>query len=153
MSRRLVEAGVRFVEVALGDWDSHSTCESEHRRLMETLDAPFAALIADLAERRLLDETLVVCMGEFGRTPKMNVGQGRDHFTKCWSAAVAGGGLAGGRVIGKTDGREIQDRPVTVPDFFATLYRAMGINPAKENTAAGRPLKIVDGGVPVKELF
>jgi hypothetical protein len=153
MSRRLVEAGVRFVEVAMGDWDTHSDHVARHRTLLEALDGPYAALVADLADRRLLDETVVVCMGEFGRTPAVNGSGGRDHYTKCWSAALGGGGVAGGRVVGRTDGREIQERPVTVPDFFATLYRAFGISPQKEYRAAGRPLKLVEGGTPVGDLF
>ncbi len=153
MSRRLVEAGVRFVEVALGEWDSHADNEATHRRLGETLDIGFSALLTDLAERRLLDETLVICMGEFGRTPDLNRAGGRDHWTRCWSAALAGGGIAGGRVVGETDGREVKERPVTVPDLFSTLYRAFGIDPMKELSANGRPLSIADGGTPVAELW
>jgi hypothetical protein len=153
MARRLVEAGCRFVEVSLGDWDSHSGNEAAHRQNLLTLDGPYAALIADLAERRLLEETLVLCMGEFGRTPKLNGNGGRDHWTKCWSVALSGGGIAGGRVVGETDGMEIQARPVTVQDLFATIYRAFGITSAKELQANGRPMKIVDGGAPVAELF
>jgi len=154
MARRLVEAGVRFVEVALGDWDSHAENETAHRRLMGILDPAFAALLADLAERRLLDETLVLCMGEMGRTPQVNAAQGRDHFTRCWSVALAGGGIAGGRVVGETDGMAVKERPVTVQDLFATIYKSFGINPRKEHTTpGGRPLKLVDGGVPVGELL
>jgi hypothetical protein len=153
MSRRLVEAGVRFVEVALGDWDSHADLEPAHRRLLTTLDGPFAALVSDLAERRLLDETLVVCMGEFGRTPDLNAARGRDHWTRCWSAAFAGGGVAGGRVVGKTDGREVVERAVSVPDLFATLFASFGIDPRKEIDAAGRPLGITESGTPASELM
>jgi hypothetical protein len=153
LARRLVEAGVRFVEVALGDWDSHADNEAAHRRLGETLDVGFSALLADLAERRLLDETLVLCMGEFGRTPDLNRAGGRDHWTRGWSAALAGGGLAGGRAVGETDGREVVARPVTVPDLFATLHRAFGLDPKKELSANGRPLALSDGGAPVAELF
>jgi hypothetical protein len=151
-ARRLVEAGVRFVEVALGDWDSHADLENAHRGLLTTLDGPIAALVADLADRRLLDETLVVCMGEFGRTPDLNPGRGRDHWTRCWSAALAGGGVAGGRAVGRTDGREIVDRPVGVPDLFATIFAAFGIDPRKELDAAGRPIGITEKGTPVSEL-
>jgi uncharacterized protein (DUF1501 family) len=153
-ARRLVQSGVRFVEVALGDWDSHARNAETHQKLMEALDPAYAALLQDLADRRMLDETLVLCMGEFGRTPRVNGGAGRDHFTKCWSVALGGGGLAGDRLVGRTDGLEIQDRPVSVPDLFATIYSAFGIDPAKEHkVAGGRPVKIVDGGLPVKELF
>jgi hypothetical protein len=154
MARRLVEAGVRFVEVALGDWDSHADNEAAHRRLMGVLDPAFAALLRDLEDRRLLEETLVVCMGEMGRTPQVNAARGRDHFVRCWTAALAGGGLAGGRVVGETDGMEIKDRPVSVQDLFCTLYRQFGINPHRERTTGGgRPLRLVEGGAPVKELF
>jgi hypothetical protein len=153
-ARRLVEAGVRFVEVALGDWDSHADNAGTHRRLLETLDPAWSALLVDLADRKLLDETMVICMGEFGRTPRVNGAEGRDHYVKCWSAALGGGGIAGGRVVGETDGTEIKSRPVSVQDLFATIYRAFGINSAKEMTASGgRPLRLVDGGTPVKELF
>jgi uncharacterized protein (DUF1501 family) len=109
--------------------------------------------MADLAERRLLDETLVIVMGEFGRTPDLNRANGRDHWTRCWSAALAGGVIAGGRVIGGTDGREVTDRPVSVPDFFATICRAFGVDPKKEIDADGRPLPLVEDGKPVDELF
>jgi hypothetical protein len=154
LARRLVEAGVRFVEVSLGDWDSHAANEAAHRPLMETLDTGFAALLADLQERRLLDSTLVLCMGEFGRTPQVNAAQGRDHWTKCWSVALAGGGVAGGRVVGETDGRSIVRRPVGVGDLFATVLRSQGVDPAKEvTTSGGRPLRLSDGGAPVGQLF
>ena len=153
-ARRLVEAGARFVEVALGDWDSHQDNEKAHRSLMETLDPAYAALLSDLKDRRLLDETLVVCMGEFGRTPSVNNSGGRDHYTKHWSVAMSGGGVAGGRVVGETDGRAIVNRPVTIQDLFSTFYKAFGIDSRKERTArGGRPLRLVDGGTPVQELF
>ena len=149
-----MEAGVRFVEVALGDWDSHQNNENTHRSLMGVLDPAYAALIGDLADRRLLDETVVICMGEFGRTPQINGAGGRDHWTRNWSVALSGGGIAGGRVIGETDGMEIQNRPVSVQDLFATLYRTFGINHAKvRQTRGGRPLRLVDDGSPVTELL
>ncbi len=153
-ARRLVEAGVRFVEVALGDWDSHAKNAEAHEKLMRTLDPAWSALVSDLADRRMLEETMVVWMGEFGRTPRENGSAGRDHFTKCWSVALSGGGIAGGRVIGRTDGMEIQDRPVSVQDLLASVYSAFGVDPAKEHlTPGGRPVRIVDGGTPVAELF
>ncbi|HXX92527.1 MAG TPA: DUF1501 domain-containing protein, partial [Planctomycetota bacterium] len=93
LSRRLIEAGVRFVEVAMGDWDTHSNHVARHRTLLEALDGPFAALVADLADRRLLEETVVLCLGEFGRTPVVNAAGGRDHYTKCWSTVLGGGGI------------------------------------------------------------
>lgn len=153
LARRLVEAGSRFVEVQLGDWDSHADLEPAHRRLLETLDVGWSALLADLAERRMLEETLVIVMGEFGRTPDLNRANGRDHWTRAWSVALSGGGVAGGRVVGATDGREVLERPVAVPDLFATICAAFGIDPAKEVDALGRPLPLVDGGAPVPELF
>jgi uncharacterized protein (DUF1501 family) len=153
-ARRLVEGGVRFVEVALGDWDSHVGNTATHQRLMGILDPAYAGLLADLADRKMLDETLVICMGEFGRTPRLNGSEGRDHFTRCWSAALGGGGIAGGRLVGETDGMDVQARPVSVTDLFATIYRAFGIDPARQHVVTGgRPVKLVDGGTPVRELF
>src|SRR5581483_9514494 len=102
MARRLVEEGVRFVEVTLADWDTHADNFNRSKALMKQLDAGFAGLLSDLADKGLLASTLVVCMGEFGRTPKINGAQGRDHFTRAFSAVLAGGGVAGGRAVGKT---------------------------------------------------
>jgi len=104
----------------------------------------------------MLDDTLVIWMGEFGRTPQVNPRGGRDHFPRSFNAVLAGGGIAGGAVIGRTDqaGVEVADRPVTVPDLFATFCASLGIDPAKENMAStGRPIKLVDGGEPVAELL
>ena len=156
VSRRLVETGVRFVEVMLGDWDTHAENFDRTEKLIHTLDPAFAALLDDLSERRMLDETLVMCMGEFGRTPKINGADGRDHFTRAWSVVLGGGGVHGGRVVGRTDalGMEIQDRPVSVQDLYATIYSCLGVDPEKEYRAQnGRPVKILDGGTPVKELI
>src|SRR5262249_12307004 len=110
----------------------------------------------DLKERGMLDRTLVIWLGEFGRTPKINPRTGRDHFPRAFNAALAGGGVQGGRVIGATgaDGMEVTQRPVRVADPFCTFRPALQINPRKENVSSlGRPIKIVDGGQPVKELF
>lgn len=156
MARRLVEAGTRFVEVRLADWDSHADNFNRQRGLMDQLDPGFAALLEDLDRRSMLGETLVVWLSEFGRTPKVNLAQGRDHFTRAWSCVLAGGGIAGGRVVGATtdDGLEIADRPVSVEDLFATLFDRLGIDPAKRlPTPAGRPVRLLDGGRPVRELF
>jgi uncharacterized protein (DUF1501 family) len=156
MARRLVEAGVRFVEVTLADWDTHSDNFNRSKALMEQLDPGMSGLLADLAQRKLLDETLVVWMGEFGRTPKINGGNGRDHWTRAFCAALAGGGLAGGRVIGRTNGlgTEPQERPVSVQDLFATLYGQLGVDPSKKYmTPVGRPIRILEGGEPVKEIL
>ncbi len=156
MSRRLVQAGIRFVEVMHGTWDTHSENFTGHQRLLGELDLAYAALLEDLAKTNLLSETLVVLMGEFGRTPRVNAAKGRDHWTRCWSAVLAGGGIAGGRVVGKTDraGMEIAERPVSVSDLYATIYQCLGVDPDKQYTSAsGRPVKILDGGEPVSELF
>src|SRR5262249_16937462 len=126
------------------------------KTLSETVDPAFAALVNDLRERGQLDKTLVIWLGEFGRTPRINGRTGRDHFPRAFSAALAGGGIKGGTVIGETsaDGMDVKHRPVTVADLFCTFCHALKINPRKENIGSGsRPVKIVDGGAPVKELF
>lgn len=156
MARRLVENGVRFVEVELGGWDTHANNFNETRERCGTLDPAFASLLRDLEKRELLEKTLVVCMGEFGRTPEINGQNGRDHWARAFSAAVAGGGVAGGRVIGATDagGFEVKQRPVQVQDLFATIFRCFGLNPKKTyRTPNGRPIKLVENGKPVDELF
>jgi hypothetical protein len=156
LSRRLVQSGVRFVEVQYGSWDSHADNFSAHRRLMTDIDGPIAALLEDLHRSGMLSETLVLILSEFGRTPRVNAAQGRDHWTRNWCAAFAGGGIPGGRVVGATDakGLDIADRPVPVGDLFATIYRACGIDRAKEYVSGGgRPVRILDEGAPVQELF
>jgi hypothetical protein len=156
LARRLVEAGVSFVEVVSNGWDTHQDNFTKVAELAGTVDRPLAALVRDLADRGLLDDTLVVWMGEFGRTPQVNPRGGRDHFPRSFNALLAGGGVRGGQIVGRTDkaGVEVADRPVTVPDLFATFCRSMGIDPAVENMApTGRPIKLVDGGTAVAELF
>jgi hypothetical protein len=156
LARRLVQGGVRFVEVQYGNWDSHADNFNAHRRLMSDVDGPFAALLEDLSRSGLLAETMVVLTGEFGRTPRINAAQGRDHWTRNWCACLAGGGVAGGRVVGRTDERgvEVEDRPVAVADLFATIYRCFGIRSDKTYDGPGeRPLPILEGGKPVEELF
>jgi len=156
LARRLIEAGVRSVEVTLDGWDTHINNAGATKKLLEMLDPAMARLIAELAERNRLDKTLVAWLGEFGRTPKINVLGGRDHWPKGWSAVFAGAGIKGGRVLGRTsaDGTEIVERPVTVPDLFASMCQAVGIDPAKEHVAPnGRPLAITDKGTVIKELF
>lgn len=155
LARRLVEAGVKCVEVSLGGWDTHqNNFELTQRNLLE-LDPAFSALIEDLSRSDLLQETLVVWAGEFGRTPEINPQNGRDHWTKSCAAVLAGGGIQGGRVIGETDkdGMEIANRPVTVPDFFATIYKCLGIDPEKKYAVEGRKVKYAYNGKPIKELF
>jgi hypothetical protein len=156
LARRLVESGVSFVEVVSNGWDTHQDNFAKVAELAGEVDRPYAALVRDLDRRGMLDDTLVIWMGEFGRTPQVNPNAGRDHFPRSFNAVVAGGGVRGGQVIGKTDaaGVEVADRPVTVPDLFATFCRSMAIDPTVENMApAGRPIKLVDGGTAVDELF
>ncbi len=156
LARRALEHGVRFVELVLDGWDTHENNFEATKERMSVLDPALAALLEDLAASGLLDETLVLCMGEFGRTPDINATNGRDHHASAFSALVAGGGIQGGRVIGATDaeGREPAERPVSVPDLFATLYRACGIDPGTTlETDAGRPIRLVDKGAPIEELF
>jgi uncharacterized protein (DUF1501 family) len=156
LARRLVEAGVTFVEIESNGWDTHQDNFERTRTLSEPVDRGFAALVADLKDRGRLDRTLIIWMGEFGRTPRINGNNGRDHFPRAFSVALAGGGVRGGRVIGATNatGNDITQRPVTVADLFCTFCHSLGINPRRENiTPIGRPIRIVDGGQPVRELF
>jgi hypothetical protein len=164
LARRLVERGVSFVEVALAGagqaalgWDTHANNFESVKTLSGLLDPGFATLIQDLRDRDMLDSTLVVWMGEFGRTPKINPNQGRDHFPIAWSTVLAGGGLKCGQVIGSTDagGETVKDRPVTPPDLLATICATLGIDHEKENiTPIGRPITIVEkGGEPIRELL
>jgi hypothetical protein len=156
LARRLIETGVTFVEVELNGWDTHQDNFERVKGLAETTDPAVAALIGDLKERGMLDRTLVIWMGEFGRTPRINPNTGRDHYPRAFNALLAGGGLKGGQVIGKTsdDGMDVKERLVAVADLFCTVCAALKIDSKKENlTPVGRPLKIVDGGAPVKELL
>jgi uncharacterized protein (DUF1501 family) len=156
MARRLVEQGVSYVEVALGGWDTHTNnFDTLSKRLLPELDQGMSALIADLARRRLLDSTLVVWMGEFGRTPRINQNAGRDHWPRSWSVVAGGGGMKGGQIVGATDkdGIDVTDRPVGVMDLIATMTKCMGINiDTQYTTPRGRPMKVVDGGKPIQEL-
>ncbi len=156
MARRMVEAGVTFVEVNLRGWDTHADNFTQCRSLCQALDQPYAQLIRDLDERGLLERTLVVWLGEFGRTPRINPNAGRDHFPRAFSAVLSGAGIRGGQVIGATDapGEAVKDRPVTEKDFFQTVYKALGVNGNKQTmTPIGRPIKFVDGGTAVEEAF
>ena len=155
LARRLVEQGVPFVEVALSGvdrsqafgWDTHQDNFESVKKLGAVLDPGWATLIEDLKLRGLLETTLIVWMGEFGRTPAINKQSGRDHFPAAWTTVLAGGGIAGGRAIGRTsgDGMTVEDRPVTVPDFMATICKALGIDPSKQNVSdVGRPIRIAD---------
>ncbi len=156
MARRLVQHGVRFVEVTLDGWDTHEDNFNQVKTLSSYLDRGFAALLADLREQGLLDSTLVVCMGEFGRTPEINAAQGRDHHSQAFSVVVAGGGVRGGQVLGATDarGEKIKDRPITVPDLYASLLAACGIDGNKTyRTPEGRPIKLADKGKLIEGLL
>ena len=124
--------------------------------LAGSVDSGFAQLVADLRERRRLDDTLIIWMGEFGRTPRINGRTGRDHYPRVFNVALAGGGVRGGQVIGSStaEGTAVKDRPVTVPDLFCSVCHSLGVDPRAElYSPLGRPVKIVDGGETVKELF
>jgi len=159
MARRLVEVGVPFVEVTLGGWDTHQDNWTRVKSLSEQVDGAMSALVTDLKERGLLDSTLVVWMGEFGRTPHVNTRgakPGRDHFPRAWSLAMFGGGVRGGQVVGKTDaeGAAVVDQKVGTADFLATVCELMGIDHTKKNdTPAGRPVTIVEKPKPFTGLL
>jgi hypothetical protein len=155
LARRLVERGVPFVEVALTGaelngalaWDTHINNLENARRLCRVLDPAWATLLADLHDRGLLANTLVVWMGEFGRTPQINRNQGRDHYPQAWSTVMCGGGVRGGQVIGGTtpDGMQVLERPIRVADFIATICRALGVDPMNQNMSnVGRPIRLAD---------
>jgi hypothetical protein len=156
LARRLVQAGVTFVEVRSNGWDTHQQNAERVAKNAGTVDPAFASLVADLKAKGMLEKTLVVWMGEFGRTPKINPNAGRDHFPRVFNIALAGGGVKGGQVIGASsaDGSEVKDNPVAVNDLLTSLCHALKIDPAKENMSPqGRPIKIVDGGKVVPQLF
>ena len=165
LARRLVERGVPFVEVTLGGvvagqvlgWDTHRQNFPTVQQLSEVLDAAWSTLMTALKEKGLLESTLIVWMGEFGRTPKINRTAGRDHWANGWTTVLGGGGIRGGRVVGRTskDGMEIEDRPVSVNDLLATICLALGIDYRKYNMSnVGRPIHIVDGNpTPIKEIL
>ncbi len=156
MARRLVEAGVKFVEVSLDGWDTHQNNFERTKELLDWVDPAYAMLLKDLSERDLLDETLVLWLGEFGRTPRINENDGRDHHTNGWSAVVAGGGVRGGQVVGSTneDGSQVVSGAVGVPDLFASLCFALGIDGDEENySRSGRPIRVVNDGTVIEELF
>lgn len=155
-ARRLIEVGVRCVEVTLGGWDAHVNNHEIHRARAKVLDPAFAALLRDLADRRLLERTVVLCCGEFGRSPRVNPLGGRDHWPGGFSLALAGGGIRGGLALGETDPDGIKGpvRPTTIEDVHATVLSALGLEPGKENTApaTGRPIKL-SAGQPIRELL
>ena len=161
LARRLVEAGCSFIEIGMGGWDMHNDVFNSCKRMLPTLDKGMGTLIQDLAEKDLLKETMVMWAGEFGRTPDINAGQGRDHWANGFSVVLAGGGLAGGRVYGDTgmNGHSVS-KPVPVHNLFATIYRACAIDPEKRYETEGRKIKYasVNGNLssqtkPLMELF
>lgn len=146
LARRLIERGVSFVEVTLEGWDTHADNFNAVKQLNGMLDPGWATLMEDLRQRSLLDSTMVVWMGEFGRTPKINGTNGRDHFPLAWSAVLGGAGIKGGQAIGNTGpgGMEVTDRPVKVADLYATMCAGLGIPVEVENISPeGRPIRIV----------
>jgi hypothetical protein len=155
MARRLVEAGVPFVEVTLNGWDTHDDVFNRVKTLSATLDQGLSALLDDLQGRGLLSSTLLVCAGDFGRTPRINEKGGRDHWPACSSVLMAGGGVKGGQVVGSSDadGAQVASRPVTVPDLYRTIAYLLDLNPDKSRSSpAGRPIKTVDGGAVIQEI-
>jgi len=157
LARRLVEAGVPFVEVDLGGWDNHEGIFATlaDRKLPE-LDKAMSALVSDLADRGMLDDTVVMWMGEFGRTPNINGGGGRDHWARSWSVVVGGGGFRRGIVVGETsaDGREVASEPHASQDLMASVLKSLGISLETTFTSKnGRPMKIANSGKVIKELF
>ncbi len=156
MARKLVEAGVPFVEVGQENYDSHADNFVCHKANMQILDPAWSGLLLDLAERGLLEDTLVIWMGEVGRTPSINNRAGRDHFISAWSIVLAGGGIVGGQVYGATDadGRTVKDNPVSEGDLFATIYSALGINPRAKHYHGVRPVWLTpEFSEPVKTLL
>jgi len=156
MARKLVEAGVPFVEVGQENYDSHADNFVVHKANMQALDPAWSGLLLDLEDRGLLQDTLVVWMGEVGRTPQINNRAGRDHFIRAWTVVLAGGGIKGGLVYGSTDidGKEVKDKPVSEGDLFATIYAALGINGRAKHYHGVRPVWLTpEGSGPVKELL
>jgi hypothetical protein len=149
LARRLVEAGVTCVEIDLGGWDLHANVfPALKNRLLPTLDRGMSALIRDLVDRGMWKNTVLVWMGEFGRTPRINQNAGRDHWARCWSVVVGGGAMRGGQVIGATssDGTSLgSSDPVKVGDLFATIYKGLGLDPAKKLQDNMRPIPMTDG--------
>ena len=156
-ARRLVEAGVRFVTISLGGWDTHGkNFETLSKRLLPQLDQTLSALIGNLADRGQLNQTLVYCAGEFGRTPKINKNSGRDHWSRSMAALLAGGGLKAGYVHGSTDGQGMgaASEPCTPDDISATMFHCLGIDPHQELiTPSARPIQLFREGKVIEKLL
>jgi hypothetical protein len=160
LARRLVESGVAFVEVNQGQWDTHQNNFDKVKELSGIVDPAMSSLTKDLKDRGLLESTLIIWMGEFGRTPNINTRgakPGRDHYPRAWSTVLIGGGIKSGQIIGATDGEgaTVKEKPVSALDYMATVCQVLGITYTKQNnTPNGRPVRIVDkGATPIKELF
>lgn len=157
MARRLVEAGVPFVEVDLGGWDNHQGIfNALETRLLPELDRAMSALVEDLEQRELLKDTAIIWMGEFGRTPTINGNTGRDHYARAWSVVVGGAGMQGGKAIGATDdeGRMVVTEPYSAEDLMATVCQSLGISlETTYQSKSGRPMKIANSGKVIRELF
>jgi uncharacterized protein (DUF1501 family) len=167
LARRLVENGCTFVTVHLGGWDHHWDLQKSYENLLPIVDSGVSALFTDLDDRGLLDQTLVVLCGEFGRTPKMNDGgnggpprsmgtPGRDHWGNAMFCLMGGGGVKGGRIVGSTDakGERPKDNPVTPCNIHATIYEVLGIDPKLQLLdPSGRPVNVIEEPTPIKELF
>ena len=156
LGRRLIESGVRFVTVNYGGWDHHAKIYESLGKKLPELDSGLSTLVTDLSERGLLQDTLLLVMGEFGRTPKVNKDAGRDHWGRAGSLLFAGAGVTPGKVVGATDrdGAFVTDRPVRPADVCYTVYESLGIDPRKMlRTPEGRPVEILDQGGSIPELF
>ena len=164
LARRLVEAGVRFVTIqgyvdtGIYAWDHHWGIFPHLDKQLPIYDASYSALLNDLDDRGMLDTTLVITAGEFGRTPKLNQdkrGPGRDHWSNCFSLTMGGGGVKTGMVVGASDkyAATPTERPVSVADFAATVYHVLGLDPTAEVVAKGRRMKMLPEGSPVRELL
>ncbi|HUY90279.1 MAG TPA: DUF1501 domain-containing protein [Pirellulales bacterium] len=156
MARRLVEEGVPFVEVDLGGWDNHANIFSTFETKLPQLDQPMSALVEDLDQRGMLQDTAIVWMGEFSRTPRINGNTGRDHWARSWSVVVGGAGMKGGQAIGATteDGTAVATDPYSSEDVMASVLKALGVSLEKTFTSKNnRPMKIANSGRVIKELF
>ena len=156
MARRLVEQGVPFVEVDLGGWDMHSGVFTALETKLPEMDQAMAALMADLEQRGLIQDTVVMWMGEFGRTPRINGNTGRDHWARSWSCVIGGGDVAGGKIVGETseDGTRVETEPYSAQDLMASACKGLGISLETTFTSKnGRPMKIANSGKVIKELF
>jgi Protein of unknown function (DUF1501) len=162
LARRLIQRGVRFLEVGFNvnfvngaGWDTHNAAQREQHKLIQGLDVSMSTLITDLKANGLLDKTLIVVAGEFGRPAQFDSGGGRGHHGKCFTVMLAGGGLRTGQCVGTSDhlAMEIVGEPVSVPDLFATICATLGVNPAKNLMDGDRPVPITDNGKPVAKLF